>query len=303
MRRKYLSLTFVFTVALASCAPAPNTQPNAANLEVQASGQSATYTEALKRLQVQPTIGHLDKILTELWPETYAGFWITAPRKPGVTVAASGKLEGYRSLIEGMPFEDQVTLVQVKRSLQGLENKRKAATAYLKSRDIDSADEVNIMENRVIIFLGNPRGIKALMKTDPAAAKALSDVTFIKYFGFGQEPVQYPAAVQAGRKADDITFLTYDSPVPSGLMAGIFGTLKIVDGCIRVVDSESRGATIVFPFSFSYRILKGKLELIYRGEVYAREGDEIGWNGFPEIPEAPEIMGDVSRCQGDFWFR
>ena len=301
---RFLLLTML-TFAFTSCAPASNSEPDPAVSESSKALErdEMAYNEALRRLQLQPTIGHLDKILTELWPETYAGFWITTPRKPGVTVAASGKLDYYRSLIRGMPFEDQVTLIQVKRSLQALENKRKAATAYLKSREIDSAADVNIMENRVVIFVGNPREIKSLTETDPAAAESLSDVTFIKYFGFDQKRVQRPAAVQAGKRADSITFLTYNSPVPSGLMAGIFGTLKVVDGCIRVVDSESRGATIVFPFLFSYRILKGKLELIYRGEVYARKGDEIGWNGFPEQADEPEIMGDVSRCPGGFWFR
>ena len=300
---RFLLLT-VLIFAFASCAPASNSEPDHAVSESSKALErdETAYNEALRRLQLQPTIGHLDEILTELWPETYAGFWITTPRKPGVTVAASGKLDDYRSLIKGTPFEDQVTLIQVKRSLQALENKRKAATAYLRSRELDSAADVNIMENRVVIFVGNPRKIKSLIETDPAAA-SLSDVTFIKYFGLDQKRVQLPAAVQAGERADSITFLTYNSPVPSGLMAGIFGTLKVVDGCIRVVDSERKGATIVFPFLFSYRILKGKLELIYRGEVYAREGDKIGWNGFPEQADGPEIMGDVSRCPGSFWFR
>lgn len=302
MLRKHLSFTLVLTVALSSCAPASNAQPNVSE-NTKSSGRAAAYTEALRRLQLNPTVGNLDKILTEIWPETYAGFWITIPRKPGVTVAASGKLEDYRSLIKGMPFEDQVTLIQVKRSLQALENKRRAARAYLKRRKIDSAEDVSIMENHITIFVGNPREIKSLMKLDPTAAEIFSDVTFVKYFGFGQKPVQLPPAVEAGRRADDVTLLTYDAPIPSGLMAGIFGTLKVVDGCIRVVGSEGKGATIVFPFLFSYRIMEGKLELIYRGKVYAREGDKIGWNGFPEQSDGPEIMGDASRCRGDFWFR
>ena len=193
-----------------------NTQLSNAPKISEPSERDAAYSEALRRLQLQPTIGNLDKILTELWPETYAGFWITTPRKPGVTVASSGKLGDYRSLIKGMPFEDQVTLIQVKNSLQALESKREAATAYLKSRKIDSAADVNIMENRVVIFVGNPREIKSLMKSDAVAAAALSGVTFIKYFGFGQQLVQRPAAVQAGKRADTITLLTYNSPLSTG---------------------------------------------------------------------------------------
>ena len=173
----------MLATALASCVPASTIQPKttvAENAKSSCQGVAA-YAEALRRLQLRPTIGNLDKVLTETWPETYAGFWITTPRKPGVTVAASGKLDDYRSLIKGTPFEDQVTIIQVKKSLQALENKRKAATAYLKSRSIDSAADVNIMENRVTIFMGNPLELKSLMKSDSVAAAALSDVTFIKY--------------------------------------------------------------------------------------------------------------------------
>ena len=301
---RFLLLT-VLIFAFASCAPASNSEPDHAVSESSKALErdEMAYNEALRRLQLQPTIGHLDKVLTELWPETYAGFWITTPRKPGVTVAASGKLDDYRSLIKGTPFENQVTLIQVKRSLQALENKRKAATAYLRSREIDSAADVNIMENRVVIFVGNPRKIKSLTETDPAAAESLSDVTFIKYFGLDQKRVQRPAAVQAGKRADSITLLTYNSPTPSNFLVGGPGILKVIDGCIRVTGPNSdKGATIVFPFLFSYRIMKGKLELIYRGEVYAREGDRVNWGGFPNSPEAPKIIGDVSRCPGTFFF-
>ncbi len=200
---KHFLLFAMLATALASCVPASTIKPKTTVTEnAKSSGQGvAAYAEALRRLQLRPTIGNLDKVLTETWPETYAGFWITTPRKPGVTVAASGKLDDYRSLIKGTPFEDQVTIIQVKKSLQALENKRKAATAYLKSRSIDSAADVNIMENRVTIFVGNPRELKSLMKSDSVAAAALSDVTFIKYFGFGQKLVQRPAAVQAGKRA------------------------------------------------------------------------------------------------------
>lgn len=102
-------------------------------------------------------------------------------------------------------------------------------------------------------------------------------------------------------QADRIVLLTYDSPVPGGLMAGGPGTLKVINGCIRVA-----GTTVVFPSSFSYRIIKGKLKLIYQGRVYAREGDRIMLGGFPAGPSAPgneKILGDVSRCPEPFWFR
>lgn len=106
----------------------------------------------------------------------------------------------------------------------------------------------------------------------------------------------------AKTQANDVVLLTYDSPVPSNLLAGLVGTLKVVNGCIRVENADG-GSTVVFPSSFSYRIVEGKLELIYRGEVYAREGDRVGWGGFPDIPEAPKILGDVSRCPGPYFFR
>ncbi len=101
---------------------------------------------------------------------------------------------------------------------------------------------------------------------------------------------------------DDTVLLTYDSPVPSNLLAGLVGTSKVVDGCVRVEGADG-GSTVVFPSSFSYRIVKGKLELIYQGKVYAREGDRVGWGGFPDIPDAPEILGNVSRCPEPHFFR
>ena len=78
--RRFLLLTMLI-FAFASCAPASNSEPDHAVSESSKALErdETAYNEALRRLQLQPTIGHLDKILTELWPETYAGFWITSP--------------------------------------------------------------------------------------------------------------------------------------------------------------------------------------------------------------------------------
>lgn len=209
---------------------------------------NVSRSEALRRLRLQPAIGDLDKMLSQKWPETYAGLWITNGSNYEVKVGATGNLDGYRSLVKQTPFGNEVTVIQEEKSLRTLRSEHQAAIAYLQDQNIDSESEVNVRQNRVDVFVHDKsEGVPSTNLLAPASA-AISDLNFIEVPQFSQPFVDMYAGLRfvlTGRGVyctSAYTMYTASRTFVSTTAAHCEGTLDHQGTPLTIVDRNFGGS-------------------------------------------------------------
>jgi hypothetical protein len=127
--------------------------------------------EALRRLQLQGTIGALDEILAEQEKETFAGRWIEHEPEFRVVVRFTDP-KAAAELLSAEALGELVSLVEVRGavySLAELERRLDRASKQLEALGARADYSVDVRQNRVEVRTPEPEALAALLRSESAA--------------------------------------------------------------------------------------------------------------------------------------
>jgi hypothetical protein len=291
--------------------PSPDAAKATAPLDDAAERDAQSYAseygidleEAVRRLALQEPIGALNAELAEKEPFTFAGLWIEHEPEYRVLVRfTQGGASTLQPYIEGGPLEGIVEVRGAAASLDELTAAHQAAVSAIDKLGIDVTSAVDVVENRVAVFVADPVWFEEQL--DEA--------------GIGL-PDHVELVVAGGRSAGEIDICATPAvpgvafprqgPIegPRVMMeAELIGQLVLVDGCLRI---ESRHSTesllLIWPPEFGLVAEGDEIQVLDgEGQVVARVGEEVymGGGGGSATGLAECVQEQLpAACTGPYW--
>ena len=124
--------------------------------------------EAIRRLELQTTIGRLDTKLANGEPNSFGGLWIQHEPTFKVIVNMTDSAEKVASYARGLSFASDIEIRKVAKTLKQLEAEQLEADRAAQAAGIQSESEVNVFDNKAVLYVKNQQTFKSAMATDRA---------------------------------------------------------------------------------------------------------------------------------------
>lgn len=275
-----------------------------------AEDQDLSLDEAMQRLRFQETIGDIQPLLEADLPEIYGGLWVEHQPEYRIMIGLTkGDVETIRPYLNGYEWADFVEVRPVNYTMEELRADQAIASQAAESVKVTAVTAVDIINNRVELFVGNPD----LLLGDLAQAgiELPKSVAVLASDTEGELPDTNRGVLLEAVTADDrIIYLPVQPPSGAGMAALNEGTLVEVDGCLRIDDGHYTGGWLVlWPFGSDIRVADNRIEVINEdGKPVGRVGEWMragggavensrGMAGIDEmIPGMP-----IDGCPGPYW--
>lgn len=307
-RHRIHTLTIIAAAVLGCSAPAapksdaPTPSPPARVDEPRDLPQipGVSRDELLRRADMTDAIGDLGAALERDEAATFGGLWIDSGATFRVVVAFTRDGEAtIRRHAAGTPFERDIELRTVERSLASLQKTQSDVIAKLRGLGLVFDAGIDVKTNRIVIdTTDRPAFDAALAKS----GYTLPAEVVVDTIG---EPIPAPTFPVDPDPA--VVFPRLRAPSPSMMQALLQGTLTLKDGCLRVVaPGDPTGHLVLWQPGYYPHGRGDALEILDRtGKPVARVGDSIALGG-GELPLAPELTGQLEQpvpkqCGGPYW--
>ena len=130
-----------------------------------AAAAGISVDEALRRLQLQKTVGELDAALEAEESATFAGLWIQHEPQYRIVVrftdrAAEARL---RQRVAGGPLADLIETRPARWSLAELQSRRQQVRGHARNGKVAFNSDINVFENRVEMYVREPEALSAAL--------------------------------------------------------------------------------------------------------------------------------------------
>lgn len=257
--------------------------------------------EAIRRLQLQGSIGTLVAALEQHEAGTFAGLWIQ--HEPVYRVAVAFTRNGpetIRPYIANTPLADVIDVRSANVTYAELKVAQQKTQQLLQGLSLSVASGINIQENRVELYVTD----RTLFDTTLQQANVhLPDHVVVMTV---YEPVgsTLPFAVTPD---PTIAFPQLKMRSAAFMEALAAGELIVQNGCLRVqAHSSTASHLIIWQADYFLNKHNGTIEILDRnGAVVARVGDEIRMGG-GEVPLTPDLERQLrepvlKQCEGPYW--
>jgi len=266
--------------------------------------------EANQRLAFQETIGDIQPQLMSDLPGTYGGLWVEHEPAYRIVIALTeGDEQSIRRYIDGKDWAAFVEVIIVDTTLEQLTRDQAAAGRAAQAINASVTTAVDIINNRVELFVGNP----GLFQNDLADAGIdLPHSVVVSAFDAGGDPPDSNRGVLLEvTTADGRTiYLPKQAPTNVSMAALMEGTLLEVDGCLRISDDHYEdGFLVIWRNDADLRVGGDKIDVLNgHGQPVARVGDRLRAGGgamespigYARLDESIPGM-PIEGCPGPYW--
>lgn len=167
-RIQWVTLASLLVLSLAVLAQSPvDEDPHTPELLEDAASYGAMFgvdvDEAVRRLRLQAAIGDLAATLANEERETFAGLWIEHQPRYRIIIRFTDRSAEPRvhARVAGGPLADLVELRPARWPLAELERQQHESRGHAKRAGVDHDSDVNVRENRVELYVVDPRRLDA----------------------------------------------------------------------------------------------------------------------------------------------
>lgn len=266
--------------------------------------------EAVQRLSSQEGIGAFQERLRASLPDTFAGLWIEHQPAYRVMVALTeGDRASLEPLLAGQPFAGQVSVVPAAYSYRRLEADQLLAGEAAQSAAAAVTHYIDVQNNRIVIEVANP---ELFLNDITAGGYTLPESVSLQQMAVSQrEPASNRGAVvEALSPAGATVWLPLQPPTNMAMAALMQGSLRLVDGCLRVAaEGDEQSFLVIWPNDTRLEF-QGETAALLNGEgqLVARAGDAIRLGGgADESAGAGERLAElipgmpIPGCPGPYW--
>ncbi len=267
--------------------------------ETMAHSLGISMEEALRRGQLQDTIGQLGAQLEAKEADTFAGLWIQ--QTPNYRVVVAFTKDGEQSIRRYVANTALAGIVEVRQAnvtLATLKNAQQNAIDLLRRLDLNIDSGINIQENRVEVYVTDRALFDATLQK--ANAQLPDHVTIITVYKPLGNQVPFPITPDPSIHMPQLKMRS-----SSFMLALAIGKLVVKDSCLRV-EQDDTSTLIIWQPDYFVNNNKGIIEILdRRGQVVARVGEEIQIGG-GEVPLTPDLQRQLrepipTQCGGPYW--